>query len=160
MDWFIEALQMAMAAILDDEPEPEEAINGNESDSWKGGMEEELSQIEKLNIWELVQAPPDANIVPSKWMLCCKCNAQGKITCYQARIVTKGYVQIFGRDFKEMFAPTICLASVMNSTGSPVLSFSFHASYSLFSLFHTYCFTLTDAMPRRLRSSTCSIIFI
>ena len=73
---------MAMAAISDDEPEPEEAINSNESDNWKGGMEEELSQIEKLNTWELVQAPPDANIIPSKWMLCHKCNAQGKITRY------------------------------------------------------------------------------
>ena len=103
---------MAMAAISDDEPELEEVINGNESDNWKGRMEEELSQIEKLNTWELVQAPPDANIVPSKWMLHHKCNAQGKIACYQARIVTKGYVQIFGRDFKEMFAPTICSASL------------------------------------------------
>ena len=33
MDWFIKALQMAMAAISDDEPELEEAINSNESDS-------------------------------------------------------------------------------------------------------------------------------
>ena len=73
---------MAMAAISDDEPEPEEAINGDESDSWKGRMEEELSQIEKLNTWELVQAPHNANIVPSKWMLHCKCNAQGKIAHY------------------------------------------------------------------------------
>ena len=82
MDWFIEALQMAMAAISDDEPEPEEAINSNESDSWKGGMEEELLQIEKLNTWELVQAPPDANIIPSKWTLHRKHNAQGKIAHY------------------------------------------------------------------------------
>ena len=44
--------------------------------------------------------------------LCRKCNAQGKIARYRARIVAKGYVQIFGRDFKEMFTPTIHSASL------------------------------------------------
>ena len=38
--------------------------------------------------------------------------------------------------------------------------FSFHASYSLFSLFHIYWFTFTDAAPRRLHLSTYSMISI
>ena len=52
---------------------------------------------------------------------------------------------------------------VMNSTGSPVYLFLpcvLLMFYSLFSLFHIYCFTLTWAAPRRLRSSTCSTISI
>ena len=52
------------------------------------------------------------NIIPSKWMLHRKCNAQGKIACYWARIIAKGYNQIFGRYFKETFAPTIHSASL------------------------------------------------
>ena len=39
-------------------------------------------------------------------------------------------------------------------------SLSFHVSYSLFSLFHNYCFTSTDAAPRRLCLSTGSMTFI
>jgi hypothetical protein len=111
-NWFIEALHMALAAISDDEPEAEEAIKGSESDDWKLGMEEELTQIERLDTWELVIPPPDANIVPSKWTLHRKRNAQGEITRYRARVVAKGYVQIFGRDYKDTFAPTVRSATL------------------------------------------------
>ena len=103
-EWFTHAVT---ATISDDEPLIEDVINGDESAHWKKGMEEELDQIKKLGTWELFEAPPDANIIPSRWTLCHKRNAEGKITCYRARVVAKGYVQAFSYDFKEAFAPTI-----------------------------------------------------
>ena len=101
-----------MAAVSDDQPEIKDVIDGEESEKWKAGMEEGLTQIEKLATWNITEAPPDTNIVPSKWTLCCKQNAWGEIACYQVRIVAKGYVQIFSKDFTETFAPTICPATL------------------------------------------------
>ena len=103
-EWFTHA---ATAAISDDEPLIEDIINGDESAHWKKGIEEELDQIEKLGTWELVEAPPNANIIPSRWTLCHKWNAKGEIACYRVRVVAKGYVQAFGYSFKETFAPTV-----------------------------------------------------
>ena len=96
-----------MAAVSDDQPEIKDVIDGEESEKWKARMEEELTQIEKLATWSIIEAPPGANIVPSKWTLHRKRNAQGEILRYWVRIVAKGYVQIFGKDFTETFAPTI-----------------------------------------------------
>ena len=70
-------------------------------------MEEELAQIEKLATWEVVEAPRNANILPSCWVLHQKQNALRVVTHHCAWIITKGYKQIFGVDFKETFAPTI-----------------------------------------------------
>ena len=41
----------------------------------------------------------------------CKCNAQSEIACSWAQVIAKGYVQIFGKDFKNTFAPTVHSAS-------------------------------------------------
>ena len=58
-----------MAAVSDDQPEIEDVIDGEESEKQKARMEEELTQIEKLATYGITEAPPDANIVPSKWTL-------------------------------------------------------------------------------------------
>lgn len=65
MVWFVEALQMVMAAMSDDKPQADEAINGDESEKWKARMED-IFQIEKLLTWDIILPPPDTNIVPSK----------------------------------------------------------------------------------------------
>ena len=103
-EWFTHA---ATVAISDDEPLIEDIIDGDESAHWKKGMEEEINQIEKLGTWELVEAPPNANIIPSRWTLHHKRNARGEIARYRVRVVAKGYVQAFSYNFKETFAPTI-----------------------------------------------------
>ena len=56
--------------------------------------------------------PPNAKIIPSRWALCRKQNAQGEIACYRARVVTKGYVQAFSYDFKGTFTPIVCPSSL------------------------------------------------
>ena len=58
----------ALSAI-EDQPFVENAINGLESDDWKRAINEELTQIEKLGTWELVEVPNDANVIPCRWVL-------------------------------------------------------------------------------------------
>ncbi len=68
-------------------------------------MEEEITQIEKNDTWELVPRPKDKNVIGTKWVFRNKLNEEGKVTRNKARLVCKGYTQIEGVDFEETFAP-------------------------------------------------------
>ena len=70
---------------------------------WVEAMEEEMSQIEKNETWELVPCPKDKNIIGTKWVFKKKMN-DGKIIRNKVRLVCKGYSQIEGIDFEETFA--------------------------------------------------------
>ena len=68
-------------------------------------MEEELSQIEKNDTWELVPRPKDKNVIGTKWVFRNKLDENGKVTLNKAILVCKGYAQIKGIEFEETFAP-------------------------------------------------------
>jgi len=106
-DCFREAVHEALSAITEDQPLIESAINGSESDDWKQAIKEELTQIEKLGTWEFIEAPNNTNIIPCRWVLCCKRDAQGQVSHYKARLVVKGFRQQFGVDYTDTFAPTV-----------------------------------------------------
>ena len=68
-------------------------------------MEEELDQIEKNETWELVPVPNNKNVIGTKWVFRNKMNEDGQVIRNKARLVCKGYAQIEGIDFEEIFAP-------------------------------------------------------
>jgi hypothetical protein len=51
--------------------------------------------------------PPDANIIPRRYVFRRKHNETGNIVRYKARLVVKGFKQQFGVDYMDTFAPTI-----------------------------------------------------
>ena len=95
-------------AISEDEPSIREALSGDERVAWMDAIEVELTQMEKVKAWAPVIPPPDANIIPSLFVFCRKCNETGKIVRYKARLVIKGFRQKFGIDYVDTFSPTIC----------------------------------------------------
>ena len=62
--------------------------------------------------WELVDLPPGAKTIGCGLVFQLKCNADGSIEQYKARLVTKGYSQCPGFDYTEVFAPTFCYAAI------------------------------------------------
>ena len=68
--------------------------------------------IEKNGTWQLVQRPLDRKVIGVKWVFRTKLNADGSINKYKARLVVKGYAQIFGVDFSETFAPVARLDTI------------------------------------------------
>ena len=75
-------------------------------------MEEEITQIEKNDTWELVPRPNDKNVIGTKWVFRNKLNEEGKVTRNKARLVCKGYAQIEGVDFEETFSPVAQMESI------------------------------------------------
>lgn len=93
-------------------PSIKEALSGTETQNWYSAIDAELSQIEKLGTWTIVETPPDVNIIPCRYVLRRKRGADGNIACYKARLVAKGFKQQFGVDYTETFAPTVRAASL------------------------------------------------
>jgi Reverse transcriptase (RNA-dependent DNA polymerase) len=60
-------------------------------------MSSELTALARNNTWQLVNPPPNANIISCKWLFKIKRHADGTIARYKARLVAKGYTQEEGQ---------------------------------------------------------------
>ncbi|KAK9140896.1 hypothetical protein Scep_010577 [Stephania cephalantha] len=79
---------------------------------WISAMKEELSMIEKNHTWKLVPRPSNRKVIGVKWVFKTKLNADGSVNKHKARLVVKGYAQVFGVDFSETFAPVARLDTI------------------------------------------------
>jgi hypothetical protein len=70
-----------------------EALHSPNGDEWMTAMQEEMSSMDKNNIWELVDLLPRCKTIVNKWVLKVKHKANGSIDRYKARLVAKGYTQ-------------------------------------------------------------------
>eukprot|EP00253_Pinus_taeda_P009125 PITA_09125 len=85
--------------------EPKKFVEASKDPHWVKAIEEEMSQIEKNETWELVPRLKEKNIIGTKWVLKNKMNEEGQVIRNKARLVYKGYSQIEGIYFEETFAP-------------------------------------------------------
>jgi hypothetical protein len=87
----------------------EEAMSNSE---WVVSMEEEMAAHTKAErpTWDVIRrdtVPAGKRIVPTRWVWVCKRGADGNVIRLKSRVVLKGYLQKFGEDFWETFAPTL-----------------------------------------------------
>jgi hypothetical protein len=99
---------------LRDEPTTfEEAIRGEEGKQWEAAAIAEIEKLEERGTWKLVQLPPGHKAIGCKWVFKRRPSSEkGAKSRYKARITAKGYMQIYGMDFRETFAPVIKSKSV------------------------------------------------
>lgn len=92
--------------------EPADLQEALENPKWKHAMKEELFMIEKNQTWELVDKPQDRKVIGVKWVFRTKLNSDGSVNKLKARLVVKGYAQIFGVDYSDTFAPVARLETI------------------------------------------------
>jgi hypothetical protein len=63
-------------------------------------MKEELNNFKRNEVWSLVPRPKQ-NVVGTKWVFHNKQYEHGVVTRNKTRLVTKGYAQVTGLDFKD-----------------------------------------------------------
>jgi hypothetical protein len=78
---------------------------------WKEAMDREIATLEHAGTWTTVPRPPGKNIVGSKWVFRIKRNADGSVEKYKARLVARGFTQVFGEDYFDTFSPVAKLSS-------------------------------------------------
>lgn len=81
------------------------AMASVECAQWRLAIESELDSIESHHVWDLVDLPPNARALGSRWVFARKEFADGSIERYKARLVAQGFSQRPGIDVNETFAP-------------------------------------------------------
>eukprot|EP00253_Pinus_taeda_P009827 PITA_09827 len=67
-------------------------------------MVDEVASLHKNEAWDLVELPVGRKPIGSKWVFKKKANAEGKVEKYKTRLVAKGYSQVPGIDFGDIFS--------------------------------------------------------
>lgn len=97
----------------DDDPDSfDDAMSREDKSKWLNAMKEELKSLSKCNVWSLVDRPTNKNIVSNRWVLRIKRDPDGTISRYRARLVARGFSQIYGLDYNETYAPTSSMSII------------------------------------------------
>lgn len=91
---------------IDDPENYEQAIKRDDKEQWLTAMSDEIHSLKKNNVYEVVERPNDS-IVTSRWVFVTKRKPNGEIDRYKARLVARGFSQVYGLDYKETFAPVV-----------------------------------------------------
>ena len=98
---------------MDEEPATmNEAQNRKDAELWREAAKKELTSIKANVTWDLVELPAGRSAIDSKWVFKIKRDATGNVERYKARLVARGFMQRYGVDFAETFAPVAKFASI------------------------------------------------
>ena len=91
----------------DDPDNYADAMSRPDKVEWNIAMLDEIRSLKRNEVWELVDRPEDANIVSNRWVLKIKRKPDGSIDRYKARLVARGFSQIYGLDYHETYAQVV-----------------------------------------------------
>eukprot|EP00253_Pinus_taeda_P020722 PITA_20722 len=99
--------------VTDDDPRTvKEAIDSDDGKLWKEAMVDEMASLHKNEASDLVELPAGRKPVGNKWVFKKKTNAEGKVEKYKDWLVEKGYSQVPGIDFGDIFSPVAKVVSI------------------------------------------------
>jgi len=78
-----------------------QAMKSADSAQWQEAIDAELQSMHTNNVWTPHILPPGRKLVTTKWVFRPKHDIHGKIIKYKARLVARGFEQIYGKDFDE-----------------------------------------------------------
>nr|GEY80732.1 retrotransposon protein, putative, Ty1-copia subclass [Tanacetum cinerariifolium] len=67
---------------------------------------------EEHELGDLIELPPNARTIGSKWLFKKKTNMDGAIYIFKARLVAKGFTQTYGVDYEETFSPVTNIRAI------------------------------------------------
>lgn len=91
-----------------------EAVRSKDWSKWKKVVEEKLESLDKNNTRTLVDRAKGKKVIGCKWVFKRKQGIPGvEATRYKARLVEKGFSQVKGIDYHEVFSPVVKHASII-----------------------------------------------
>lgn len=90
----------------------DEAVEAEDAKNWREAIRAELEAHKTNKTWEIVPRSRDMNEISAKWIFKVKHDSRGNIERYKARLVARGFTQVEGVDYNEIFAPVVRMDSV------------------------------------------------
>lgn len=72
--------------------------------NWHQVMMEELSVLRSNKSWDIVSLSPNKTTAGCRWVYIVKVRPDGQIDCSKSCFAAKGYTQIFGLDYGDIFS--------------------------------------------------------
>ena len=73
-------------------------LSKQEQNLWIIAMEKEIQPLSEHNVWMLVDLPKGHKPIKGRWIFAVKSDG-----CKKAQFITKGFTQVFGIDYEEIF---------------------------------------------------------
>lgn len=89
-----------------------EAMHSPDSSSWQQAIDAELNSLAENNVFDIVPRPNDQPVLGSRWTFRVKERADGTIDKYKARFVVKGFLQEYGVNYRDTYAPVTRAVSI------------------------------------------------
>lgn len=98
--------------IENDTPTYREATTGTHSAEWKIATDSEIQSLIDAGTFTLCELPPGLKAIGCKWVLRIKRGAEAEIIKLKARLVAQGFLQRYGVDYVETYAPVARITSI------------------------------------------------
>jgi len=73
-----------------------------------GNVNNKFENMKNIKVYKVIQRIPErVNIISSRWIFKHKRDSNGNIVKPKARLVARGFMQIYGIDSKDTFSPTL-----------------------------------------------------
>jgi len=92
-----------------------EACDHELSSHWKKAIKKEFGVMLTFDVWEVTprsNLPPGVRPISTTWVFKAKPNADGTIERLKARLCARGFLQQYGKDFLNTFAPVARLSTI------------------------------------------------
>ena len=79
---------------------------------WKKAIVEEMAALHSTGTWDLITLPTSKYPVGCSWVSTVKIGLDGGVDRLKACLVAKGYTQIYGSEYYDIFSPIAKMASI------------------------------------------------
>ena len=101
---FLQEHEVDVNLAEDDPINLQQALQSSNSHKWIDAMKDEMKSMEDNDVWDLVELPKGSKPIGCKWIFKTKRDSNGNVERYKALLVTKGFTQKEGIDYKETFS--------------------------------------------------------
>ena len=111
-EWYGNPILEVMLLDHDEPTNYEEVMMSPDFVKWLEAMKSEMGSMYENKVWTLVDLPKDWQAIENKWIFKRKTDADSSVTIYQARLVAKGFQQVQGVEYDDIFSLVSMLKSL------------------------------------------------